>query len=183
MRKEISIENRVNILKYIVSQVFDVDIMEPRRLRPAVNARSIYSKILKESKCTLMYIGDTLGGKDHSTIINYINNANYFIENENDFRQKYYICLSKYHDALGITELDSLVSMSEFDLKKEIVKLRMEIKNLGDSYSVLNDKHNEFVRSHRKYDGIYTMMNKRCKDSSIYIVERKVNQILNTLKP
>lgn len=180
MRNLINKESQTLILKQIVSEVFDVDIMEPSRIRKAVDARGVYSKILNDKGFTLVFIGQTLG-KDHSTIINCMNNIEFFIENENNIKQKYYICLSRFHQALGITELDTLSDLSEYQLKKEIVKLRLELRKLADSYDELNNKYMVDAKKHSKYEHLYQMISTRCKDSYLYMVERKVNQILNSI--
>lgn len=180
MKNLINKETQTLILKQIVSEVFDVDIMEARRIRNAVDARAVYSKILHDKGFTLVSIGQSLG-KDHSTIINCLNNIEFFIEKENNIKQKYYICLSRFHQAMGITELDTLSDLSEYQLKKEIVKLRLELRNLADSYDELSTQYNIDMKKHSKYEHIYQMISTRCKDSYLYMVERKVNQILNTI--
>lgn len=181
MKNLINKESQTLILKQIVSDVFDVDIMDVRRIRKAVDARGVYSKILHDKGFTLVFIGQSLGGKDHSTIINCLNNIEFFIENENNIKQKYYICLSRFHQALGITELDTLSDLSEYQLKKEVIKLRVELRKLADSYDELNTQYNIDAKKHSKYEHIYQMISARCKDSYLYMVERKVNQILNNL--
>jgi hypothetical protein len=180
MKNLINKETQTIILKQIVSEVFDVDILDKRRIRKVVDARGVYSKILKDKGFTLVFIGQSLN-KDHSTIINCLNNTEFFIEHDKNIKQKYYICLSKFHQALGITELDTLSDLSEYQLKKEIIKLRLELTDLADSYDELSNKYTIDAKKHSKYEYIYHMISTRCKDSYLYMVERKVNQILNTL--
>jgi hypothetical protein len=180
MKNLINKETQTIILKQIVSEIFDVDILDKRRIRNVVDARGVYSKILKDKGFTLVFIGQSLN-KDHSTIINCLNNTEFFIEHDNNIKQKYYICLSRFHQALGITELDTLSDLSEYQLKKEIIKLRLELRDLADSYDELSNKYTIDAKKHSKYEYIYQMISTRCKDSYLYMVERKVNQILNTL--
>jgi enolase len=88
-------------------------------LRMGAEVFHALKKILHDKGFTLVFIGQTLK-KDHSTIINCLNNTEFFIEHDKNIKQKYYICLSKFHQALGITELDTLSDLSEYQLKKEI---------------------------------------------------------------
>ena len=64
MKNLINKETQTIILKQIVSEVFDVDILDKRRTRNVVDARGVYSKILKDKGFTLVFIGQSLN-KDH----------------------------------------------------------------------------------------------------------------------
>ena len=66
-------------LKEIVSQVFDTNINIKTRKRNNVEARMIFSKILREDGNTFESIGKAIN-KDHSTIVYYANQASILIK-------------------------------------------------------------------------------------------------------
>jgi chromosomal replication initiation ATPase DnaA len=57
-------------LKEIVSKVFETDIMMKKRTRNNVEARMIYTKILRDELNTFASIGKSIN-KDHSTMVYY----------------------------------------------------------------------------------------------------------------
>lgn len=53
------------------------------RRREVVNARHIYCYVLKtETNMTLKAIGETLNGRDHTTVLNSVNKGRWYVEAE-----------------------------------------------------------------------------------------------------
>ena len=66
-------KNEVEIVRKIVEQVTGVNIFEKNRKRFVVEARAIYSTLLRDVGYSFPFIAETLG-KDHTTIIHYMRN-------------------------------------------------------------------------------------------------------------
>ena len=181
MKNKIQIKSKGIVLINVINEVLGVDILSERRTRDIVEGRMIFSKILRDNAVKLMDIASSLNKKDHTTILNYLDKVDFFIEKDIIFRGKYNECLSKFHKTLGITEFDLMSDMTEKELKNEVVNLRMRIEKLITQHSKLEQKYREKVEDEDKYGILYTMIRKRCNPKSVYVVERKLNQVFNTI--
>jgi chromosomal replication initiator protein len=64
------------------------EILSPSRKRDIVNVRNVYCKILyTKLKITLKEIGNSMGGKDHTTTINNLKNFDAHYQNEENFKK------------------------------------------------------------------------------------------------
>jgi hypothetical protein len=78
-------------LKGIVNEAFLVDLDIDNRKRETVDARKIYSKILRDSGYSYQAIGKTIN-KNHATIIHYIKNIEHLLSYDKVLYFKYLAC-------------------------------------------------------------------------------------------
>jgi chromosomal replication initiation ATPase DnaA len=157
-------------LKEIVSKVFDTDINIKTRKRNNVEARMIFSKILREDGNTFESIGKAIN-KDHSTIVYYVNQASILIKQSIELSDKYLECKSCY-----INNLDVVLPQMKYDeLKREVVELKFLCNRLAT-------ERNEIIKVQEKYNRIKKIINlvaERTHFGKEEFVERKINEMFN----
>ena len=157
-------------LKEIVSQVFDTDINIKTRKRNNVEARMIFSKILREDGSTLQAIGKAIN-KDHSTVIYYVNQASVLIKQSIELSDKYLECKNCYIDNLDVV----LPQMKYDELKNEALELKLLINQL-------TIERNEIIKVQEKYNRIKKIINlvaERTHVGKEEFIEKKINQMFN----
>ncbi len=161
-------------LKDIVNQVFDVDIMEKTRKREVVEARMVYSRILRDSEyMTLSKIAKSLN-KSHCTIVHYNKNFKYFIKPDERLWHMYLTCARIYNETdhiahtLELAECRNLI----FSLENKIKKLTLDI-------SRLNLEHETYKKQAETYPDLYSLINERVRPKNVKEVTRKLNTYLN----
>ena len=157
-------------LKEIVSKVFDTDINIKTRKRNNVEARMIFSKILREDGNTFESIGKAIN-KDHSTIVYYVNQASVLIKQSIELSDKYLECKNCYIDNLDVV----LPQMKYDELKDEVVELKFLVNKLAS-------ERNEIIKVQEKYNRIKKIINlvaERTHVGKEEFIERKINQMFN----
>ena len=157
-------------LKEIVSKVFDTDINIKTRKRNNVEARMIFSKILREDGNTFESIGKAIN-KDHSTIVYYVNQASVLIKQSIELSDKYLDCKNCYIDNLDVV----LPQMKYDELKNEVLELKLLINQL-------TIERNEIIKVQEKYNRIKKIINlvaERTHVGKEEFIERKINQMFN----
>ena len=157
-------------LKEIVSQVFDTDINIKTRKRNNVEARMIFSRILREDGSTFQAIGKAIN-KDHATVIYYVNQASNLIKQSIELSNKYLECKNCY-----INNLDVVLPQMKYDeLKNEVVELKALINQL-------TTERNEIIKVQEKYNRIKKIINlvaERTHVGKEEFIERKINEMFN----
>ena len=157
-------------LKEIVSKVFDTDINIKTRKRNNVEARMIFSKILREDGNTFESIGKAIN-KDHSTIVYYVNQASVLIKQSIELSDKYLECKNCYIDNLDVV----LPQMKYDELKNEVLELKLLINQL-------TIERNKTIKVQEKYNRIKKIINlvaERTHVGKEEFIERKINQMFN----
>ena len=157
-------------LKEIVSQVFETNINIKTRKRNNVEARMIFSKILREDGNTFESIGKAIN-KDHSTIVYYVNQASVLIKQSIELSDKYLECKNCYIDNLDVV----LPQMKYDELKNEVLELKLLINQL-------TIERNEIIKVQEKYNRIKKIINlvaERTHVGKEEFIERKINQMFN----
>lgn len=161
-------------LKNIVNQVFKVDVMEKTRKREVVEARMVYSRILRDSEyMTLSRIAKSLN-KNHATILHYNKNFKYFIKPDERLWDMYLLCCRIYNEtdhvanALDLEECRNLV----FSLENQKKLLALEL-------SRLNLEHETYKKQNETYPKLYRLINERVRPKNVDEVTRKLNTYLN----
>ena len=119
MENKFTNENLTEIsteLKAIVKKVLGVNIDVETRKRAFVDARRVYSKILRDIGISFESIGRTIN-KDHATIIHYLRDIDHIFVHDKPFFDKY----SKCRDAV----FNSLNDNSDYEsdiMYKQIIK-------------------------------------------------------------
>jgi len=157
-------------LKEIVSQVFETNINIKTRKRNNVEARMIFSKILREDGNTFESIGKAIN-KDHSTIVYYVNQASSLIKQSIELSDKYLECKNCYIDNLDVV----LPQMKYDELKNEVLELKLLINQL-------TIERNKTIKVQKKYNRIKKIINlvaERTHVGKEEFIERKINQMFN----
>ena len=157
-------------LKEIVSQVFETNINIKTRKRNNVEARMIFSKILREDGNTFESIGNAIN-KDHSTIVYYVNQASVLIKQSIELSDKYLECKNCYIDNLDVV----LPQMKYDELKNEALELKLLINQL-------TIERNEIIKVQEKYNRIKKIINlvaERTHVGKEEFIEKKINQMFN----
>ena len=157
-------------LKEIVSQVFETNINIKTRKRNNVEARMVFSKILREDGNTFESIGNAIN-KDHSTIVYYVNQASVLIKQSIELSDKYLECKNCYIDNLDVV----LPQMKYDELKNEVLELKLLINQL-------TIERNEIIKVQEKYNRIKKIINlvaERTHVGKEEFIERKINQMFN----
>jgi len=139
----------MNELKGIVDTIFDVNIANTVRKKDYVEARMVFTKILRDRGVTFVTIGKFLD-KNHSTVLNYMSNFdNYF--NDQSLKKKYVVCREAFFQKRPIDKLylekDKLSSIeSKYKRFKNILDVMNERTPYGKE-NVLEKKIISFLNN------------------------------------
>ena len=166
-------EYRMNALKSIVENMFGVDIMKKRRGRDFVNARLIYSKILRDAGCTFESIADSLN-KDHTTIIHYIDISNSIFMQDDQLSEKYFVCKDLFlKDNPQLSR-----EYKEFEMASKIFRLTSERDELLKRIKWAN----EIKAKYERLEGIIELINMRTPIGLEKSIEMKINRMCNEIR-
>lgn len=137
---------QIRYLKKIVDAEFNIDIADKCRKTNYVNARLIYSYILRGRGVGLVRIGESLN-KNHATILYLVSNAPFYFKQEPELEFRYLSCKSLFENYYSpvleysrreliqaYVKLDSqyeMVIKENESLIKEIVELKKIHEELG----------------------------------------------------
>lgn len=164
MNKDImqQIESEVKSLKGIVEDIFFIDLASKKRKRDVVNARMVYSKILRDRGLKFDMIGDTIN-KDHSTICYYVAKLENHIEYDKNLYSKYRICKDLFLDNRAPLQLKN----TEEQLRYEISKLRSLIKRQD---------------SEQRFKNVISILGDRVPVGEEKFIEDKIRSMLNRIR-
>jgi hypothetical protein len=162
-------EKEMDSLKLIVNEVFEIQISNKKRTRNIVNARMIFSKILRERGYTLSTIAKYLS-KDHTTIIHYITVSNFILMQDNRLMDMYVVCKEKF-----LKDRDPILSYTDNELIKTILSLRNQI----DTLVLERDNIKKMESKHIRFYNVINLIDKRVPHGQEKIIYKKINEILN----
>ena len=90
-------DGQIRYLKTIVDTEFDLDILDKCRKAEYVNARLIYSYILRRRGVGLVRIAKSID-KNHATILYLVNNAPFYLKQDQDLEHSYENCLRMFEN-------------------------------------------------------------------------------------
>jgi FtsZ-binding cell division protein ZapB len=164
-------DTEMNSLKEIIATATGTDIMNKGRYRNIVDARIVFSKIIRERGYTYSSIARYLS-KDHSTIIHYICECNHLIQTDDKMMETYIACRNKF-----LEDKDALLTYTDKDAVKEMVILKMDIEKLID-------KNNRLKNTQNKYDRLSEIINiidKRTPEGKEHEVKQEITRMFNGL--
>lgn len=163
---------QMNVLKNIVEKAFGIEIEKKKRGRDYVNARLIYSRILRDAGHTFDSIAESLG-KDHSTIIHYIDISNMAFVQDSDLSEKYIICKNLFlSDKPNLTR-----EYKEFEMTSKLFRVTAERDELLKQIQ----KYAKFDKKYGRLESIIELINMRTPIGLEKSVERKINRMFNEL--
>lgn len=120
----------MNELRDIVDTIFDVDITNSVRKKNFVEARMVFTKILRDRGATLVSIGRYLD-KNHCTILNYMGNFdNYF--SEQSLKKKYVVCREAFFQKRPVDKL--------YFEKDKIATIENKYKRFKHILDIMNER-------------------------------------------
>jgi hypothetical protein len=177
--KEQVIEKMDN-LKRIIDYVFKIDISIKTRKREYVNARMVFSKILKDNGYGVTMISKYLK-KDHTSIIHYVESVNSVLRFDESLMGKYMQAKDMY-----------LNNKSLPNPKEKEVKLTQKEKIQQIRISVLNDEIDNLIlekrklmvisRKHKRLSEIINFIDKQTPHGKEDFILRKISTMFNGIK-
>jgi hypothetical protein len=164
--------NEMQELTEIIKSVFNEDVKDKTQKREIVDARIIFSKILRERGYTYSSIGRFLR-KDHSTIISYMRNVHALLTQVDGLMQKYKVCKESFFankEELVVVKPQNEKEMSIISLNNQIEKLILERK------SVL-----EMEQKYTRLSSILEMIDKRTQKGKEKLVLKNINLMFNDI--
>ena len=131
-------------LREIIRLILNVDVkIDKDRRRETVNAKMIYSKILRKNNWTLKYIGRSIE-KDHTTIIHYLKSMEGYMKSDINLVKSF----NRVYEEFCIDN-DPLYYASSDDIKRELISLRIKNKKLelSNEKLLLENKDIERLKS------------------------------------
>ena len=177
-----------NILYGIVAKVFEDDILHGRRYRNVIDARKVYSYILRENGYTYSQIARFML-KNHATCMHHFKDAPYLLECDAELKEKYLLCKSRYLESIGnanyIREDASnkklITIISEKDMM--IQALEEKVKYLELRQEALNNKldwYKDEVGFYKpELKTLYKIITDRTKPKTVTHTARKLNTLYN----
>jgi transcriptional regulator with XRE-family HTH domain len=136
-------------LKETIQGIYNIDILAPNRKHEVVEARMIFSLIMRERGWTLKSIGTFLG-KDHTTIIHYLQNIEFFMSHSRPLRKMYERILKAFdNEQYGVNALD------KDEMAVEIKKLRMRVEALSLRNEKLVSTYNRSLKFSEMIDFLH----------------------------
>ena len=139
----------IDELKTIVNNVFLVDIELKDSKRAVVDARKVYSKILRDSGYSYELIGETIN-KDHATIIHYVKNIEYLLSYDQILRDKYVACKNVF-----IKKKNSISEQikKDVDMYVTVVRLTNELQEAVEIKEKLLDEFFNYIQNYEERTG------------------------------
>lgn len=157
-------------LKQIVEDVFELSLMNKKRLMSLVDARMIFSKILRDRGHTFVSIAKFLK-KDHTTIMNYMNKVVYLLKQDDRLFENYMICKN-----LFLENRDELIDeIKDKDLHMKIARVNIQLDKL------ISERNQVFEmdKKNKRFRYIIEVLNKRVPEGREAHIENKIMQLLN----
>ena len=142
-------QEEIDELKRIVNDVFLVDIEVKNRKRGVVDARKVYSKILRDNGYSYELIGETIE-KDHATIIHYVKNIEYLLSYDRTLREKYVACKNVF-----IKKRKSIKDQvkKDVDIYVTVVRLTNELQEAIAVKEKLLNEFFDYIEDYEKRTG------------------------------
>jgi hypothetical protein len=173
MRK---IEPEMIQLKVIVNKKFGLDLNTNTRKRDFVNARLVYSKILRERGYTHEAIGRSLN-RDHATIIYYCRCASNIFMQDRFLEKKYFECKALFFADIQPIE----TSDAEDTLAEQLDTLKEKVYGLTAENKLLLSDLNDKVKKTKRINKIINLIEERTHYGKEELVEKKIREMFNGL--
>lgn len=164
-------DTEMNSLKEIISDTTGINIMDKNRFRQVVDARIVFSKIIRERGYTFSSIARYLS-KDHTTIIHYICECNSLIQTNDKIMETYLICRDKF-----LQDKDALLTYTDKDAVKEMIVLKNDIENL----MLKNSRIKNLEIKYERLNEIINLIDKRTPEGQEHRIRKEIMKMFNGL--
>lgn len=137
-------------LKEIVNNVFAVDLLETNRKRDLVDARTVYSKVLRDRGYTFETIAKSIN-RDHTTVIHYMKSIDSLITYDKGIRDKYIHCKNLFLDNRGPLVIES--RKKDVDMFVTIIRLNQELQDAIKEKKEILTKFVDYIENYEKTTG------------------------------
>jgi hypothetical protein len=164
-------------LAEIIKSVFNEDVKNKIQRREIVDARMVFSKILRERGYTYSSIGRFLK-KDHSTIINYMRNIHSLLTQVNGLMAKYTMCRDMFlinKDSVDNEILDT--NKKQKDNKMFIISLNNQIEKL----ILERESVTQMEMKYKRIEDILSLIDKKTPNGKEKFILKKVNLMFNDI--
>tara|TARA_R110002020_G_scaffold266429_5_gene481324 strand:+ start:259 stop:699 length:441 start_codon:yes stop_codon:yes gene_type:complete len=110
--------------KDMIEKRFHLKLETKCRTSPYIKARCMFSKLLFKRGFGCYAISKMLN-MNHATVLNYFNNFNWFYKTDKEFAESY----EQFYEQMRSSSI-VYTQMNEYELKKELLLLQTENKNL-----------------------------------------------------
>jgi len=181
--------NQIKELREHVEKEFGIDnLRERRRYNDIVNARMVYSYILRGLGYTLTQIGKSLG-KHHATIINYLDNMEGYLKTDPMLRKKFYKVSSSFlgdeinisNGSLTTNETLKYAELKEVELKNKINILENRIKDLTSEVLEYRSTQKFNADDIDRFYNIFKLVKQRTKHGDEFKVFQKLNKLYDVI--
>ncbi len=180
------IQNRKDDFKNLIAIIKDVtgiDVKEHNtRQRYIVNAKMIFSKILRDNKYTLKSIGREIG-KDHSTVLHYTKKWDVYALTDYDLKNNYKIVSelfeSSYIDLSELKRDDKEKMVQNLTLENNILNLKLKEKNQEIAKLNKQTSNLPFDSEEERLKDIIDLVKERTKKGKEDVVLNKLRRIFN----
>ena len=181
--------NQIKELREHVEKEFGIDnLRERRRYNDIVNARMVYSYILRALGYTLTEIGKSLG-KHHATIINYLDNMEGYLKTDPMLRKKFYKVSSSFlgdeinisNGSLTTNETLKYAELKEVELKNKINILENRIKDLTSELLEYRSTQKFNADDIDRFYNIFKLVKQRTKHGDEFKVFQKLNKLYDVI--
>ena len=155
-----------------VSDFLGFDLTQKCRKRYIVEGRMMYAKLMKRyTNVSLSDIGRSIG-KDHATIIHYINNFGHLKKTDQQFACKFDMMADTYEE-FRETWFDDV----KFDDKRKIKVLESSLKELVE----IKNEYERYFNKIKRIDSIIQLIEQRTPKGEEEYVESKINRMFNSI--
>jgi len=171
MRKE----QEINFLREIIKTILGVEVKNNKsRLRHVVNAKMIYAYILhKHCGMGCSIIARSMNC-NHATILHYFKTIPWYLKTDISLHRSYEKIKSEF-----IEEYNPVYYMSEIELKKELISLRIENKDLSSRLSKLTAKLESLEQESNKITKLVKIVKERTRPGTEEMIAHRMNQFYN----
>lgn len=162
--------DEIRRLADICQLVFDTDVFTHCRERNFVDARIVFSALLKEQGMGPSAIGRILD-RNHATILHYFRKFEGLLETDKVFRKQYVTCREQY---VGD---DPIFYYSAPELRKKFVELREELEQTRAKL----DSAREQMKYDRRLQPILDIVRIRTKKGDEEEAANRINRVYNGL--
>tara|TARA_R100001510_G_C7630810_1_gene189695 strand:+ start:390 stop:1043 length:654 start_codon:yes stop_codon:yes gene_type:complete len=186
-------QSKIDALKLIISDEFNVDVNKNSRLREVVEGRKAFAYILRKYNVSTTFIGNQID-KDHSTILHYVRNLEHELAYDSIFSEKLRRSEMRFEKIMKKTEpiesqtdemeRDSMLKLYAFadeneGLKQTIKRLKKKVKSLDAKVLSLEGEVTIAKREEERLSPIYEMLKERVKVGKEDRVYNSIRRLLN----
>jgi hypothetical protein len=166
---------KAQVLCSIVNNTLGVKMLGQSRVKKMMDARKIFSKIMRDNGWRLDEIGDFMG-KDHASVIRYCRDADFRMKYDDTFVGWFRTCAEEYR------KFDNTcINMSKRQLVSSVNRLQKEVWELSVKVGELEQFKVSQNIIHERFGKVIDMMVSRTprgKEDWLYL---KLNAIFNGL--